>query len=354
MRKTRVLIVDDSAVVREILSRELAKDPDIEVVGTAPDPYVARDRILELSPDVLTLDIEMPRMDGITFLRKLMRHHPLPVVIVSSLTPQGGELAMEALSAGAVDVMCKPGAAYVIGDLSVQLIDKVKAAALVKVSKQANGQLPTPAAPRRLSMTRTTHRIVAIGASTGGTQALQEVLTALPANSPGIVIVQHMPERFTRSFADRLNGLCAIEVKEAEDGDTVTPGRALVAPGNMHMLLRRSGAVYRVQVKTGPLVCRQRPSVDVLFRSVAQYAGANAVGVILTGMGKDGALGLKEMKEHGADTVAQDEKSCVVFGMPKEAIAIGAADTIAPLGDMPQLILSLAQETRMSTSGQVV
>ncbi|MCG3199791.1 MAG: Chemotaxis response regulator protein-glutamate methylesterase [bacterium] len=354
MRKTRVLIVDDSAVVREILSRELAKDPDIEVVGTAPDPYVARDRILELSPDVLTLDIEMPRMDGITFLRKLMRHHPLPVVIVSSLTPQGGELAMEALSAGAVDVMCKPGAAYVIGDLSVQLIDKVKAAALVKVRKQANGQLPTPSAPRRLSMTRTTHRIVAIGASTGGTQALQEVLTALPANSPGIVIVQHMPERFTRSFADRLNGLCAIEVKEAEDGDTVTPGRALVAPGNMHMLLRRSGAVYRVQVKTGPLVCRQRPSVDVLFRSVAQYAGANAVGVILTGMGKDGALGLKEMKEHGADTVAQDEKSCVVFGMPKEAIAIGAADTIAPLGDMPQLILSLAQETRRSTSGQVV
>ncbi|NUN96012.1 MAG: chemotaxis response regulator protein-glutamate methylesterase [Candidatus Omnitrophica bacterium] len=354
MRKTRVLIVDDSAVVREILSRELAKDPAIEVVGTAPDPYVARDRILELSPDVLTLDIEMPRMDGITFLRKLMRHHPLPVVIVSSLTPQGGELAMEALSAGAVDVMCKPGAAYVIGDLSVQLIDKVKAAALVKVRKQVNGQLPTPAAPRRLSMTRTTHRIVAIGASTGGTQALQEVLTALPANSPGIVIVQHMPERFTRSFADRLNGLCAIEVKEAEDGDTVTPGRALVAPGNMHMLLRRSGAVYRVQVKTGPLVCRQRPSVDVLFRSVAQYAGANAVGVILTGMGKDGALGLKEMKEHGADTVAQDEKSCVVFGMPKEAIAIGAADTIAPLGDMPQLILSLAQETRRSTSGQVV
>lgn len=261
---------------------------------------------------------------------------------------------MEALSAGAVDVMCKPGAAYVIGDLSVQLIDKVKAAALVKVRKQVNGQLPTPAAPRRLSMTRTTHRIVAIGASTGGTQALQEVLTALPANSPGIVIVQHMPERFTRSFADRLNGLCAIEVKEAEDGDTVTPGRALVAPGNMHMLLRRSGAVYRVQVKTGPLVCRQRPSVDVLFRSVAQYAGANAVGVILTGMGKDGALGLKEMKEHGADTVAQDEKSCVVFGMPKEAIAIGAADTIAPLGDMPQLILSLAQETRRSTSGQVV
>ncbi len=348
MRKTRVLVVDDSAVVREILSRELAKDPEIEVVGVAPDPYVARDKILQLSPDVLTLDIEMPRMDGITFLRKLMRHHPLPVVIVSSLTPKGGELAMEALSAGAVDVMCKPGAAYVIGDLSVQLIDKVKAAGLVKVKKQENGQA-RPALPnRRLSMTRTTHRIVAIGASTGGTQALQEVLTALPGNSPGIVIVQHMPEHFTRSFADRLNSLCAIEVKEAEDGDTVTPGRALIAPGNMHMLLRRSGAVYRVQVKTGPMVCRQRPSVDVLFRSAAQYVGANAVGVILTGMGKDGAQGLKEMKDHGADTVAQDEKSCVVFGMPKEAIQLGAAGTVAPLGKIPDLILALAQEARAS------
>ncbi|HLP42175.1 MAG TPA: chemotaxis response regulator protein-glutamate methylesterase, partial [Fibrobacteria bacterium] len=324
--RTRVLVVDDSAMVRDVFTRELARDPAIEVLGTAPDPYVARDKIVQLKPDVVTLDIEMPRMDGITFLRKLMRHFPLPVVIVSSLTPKGGNLALEALDAGAVDVMCKPGAAYAVGDMAVELREKVKAAARVRVTRrEEEAAAPTGAPPTRLSLARTTHAVVAIGASTGGTQALQSVLTALPANSPGIVIVQHMPEHFTRSFANRLNGLCAMEVKEAEDNDTVTPGRVLIAPGNRHMLLQRSGAVYHVTVKDGPLVSRHRPSVDVLFKSTARFAGANAVGVILTGMGNDGAAGMKEMRDAGAETVAQDEASCVVFGMPKEAINAGGA-----------------------------
>ena len=340
--KTRVLIVDDSAVVRQIFSQELARDPEIHVVGSAADPYIARDMIVALQPDVITLDIEMPRMDGITFLRKLMRYYPLPVIIVSSLTARGGELALEAMEAGAVDVMCKPGSAYSVGDMSVELTDKIKAAARVKVT--CIGESVRPEAGERLSMTRTTNKVVAIGASTGGTQALQRVLMAMPVNSPGLVVVQHMPEHFTHSFAERLNDLCAIEVKEAADGDTVSPGRALIAPGSYHMLLRRSGAVYRVQVKRGPLVCRHRPSVDVLFRSVAQYAGRNAVGVIMTGMGNDGAAGLKEMHEAGAPTIAQDEATCVVFGMPREAIKLGAADLVAPLEHIPQKILDLAEE----------
>jgi two-component system, chemotaxis family, protein-glutamate methylesterase/glutaminase len=338
----RVLIVDDSAVVRQIFGRELEKDSQIEVVGTAPDPFVARDKIVKLRPDVVTLDVEMPRMDGITFLRKLMRHFPLPVVIVSSLTLKGGELALEALDAGAVDVMCKPGTSYSVGDMSVELIDKIKAASCVKVRKSEVNAPKENAKPKRLSMTRTTNRVVAVGASTGGTQALQSLLEQMPPNSPGIAIVQHMPEYFTKSFADRLNTTCAIEVKEAEDGDTVAPGRALIAPGHSHMLVRRSGATYYAQVKQGPLVGRHRPSVDVLFKSVARYAGRNAVGVILTGMGKDGAEGMKEMKDNGADTVAQDEASCVVFGMPKEAIALGAADHVLSLGDIPRKILDLA------------
>ncbi len=337
-RPIRVLVVDDSAVVRQIFERELSRDPAIEVVGVAPDPYIARDRIVRLQPDVVTLDVEMPRMDGITFLRKLMRYHPLPVIIVSSLTPRGGELALEALDAGAVEVMCKPGTSYAVGDMSVALIDKIKAAARVRVQARTKA---TPAVPR-LSLTRTTHRIVALGASTGGTQALQQVLTALPPNAPGIVIVQHMPEHFTRSFADRLNDLCAIRVKEAEDGDAVSPGRALIAPGNRHMLLVRSGAVYGVQVKKGPLVNRHRPSVDVLFKSVARYAGRNAVGVILTGMGADGADGLLEMKSQGAATLAQDEATSVVYGMPREAVQRGAADEVLPLDRIAGRILDLA------------
>jgi len=340
--RIRVLVVDDSALVREILVKELNRDSAIEVVGAAPDPYVARNKIVQLRPDVITLDIEMPRMDGVTFLRKLMHHYPLPVIIVSSLTQKGSELAMEALDAGAVEVLCKPGAAYTVGDMSVQLIDKIKAAARVRVEKRGPSQ-GRPKAPQRLSMTRTTNKVVAVGASTGGTQALTDVLSALPQNAPGILVVQHMPEMFTRSFAERLDTQCAVEVREAADGDRVIPGRVLIAPGNYHMLLRRSGAQYHVQVKSGPLVSRHRPSVDVLFKSVARYAGRNAIGVIMTGMGADGANGMKLMKDHGAANIAQDEASCVVFGMPKEAIARGGAGHVVPLPHIPAKILQLAQ-----------
>jgi len=344
--KTRVLVVDDSAVVRKIFTTELSRDPAVEVVATAPDPYVARDKIVNLEPDVVTLDVEMPRMDGITFLRKLMRHHPLPVIVVSSLTPEGSKLALEALDLGALEVMCKPGAAYTVGDMAVELIDKVKAAARVDMKKRASlvSRDDDGKPPKRLAMTRTTNKVVAIGASTGGTQALQKVLTALPPNAPGIVVVQHMPEHFTRAFADRLNDLCVVDVKEGENGDSVVPGKALIAPGNRHMLLKRSGARYYVQVKDGPLVCRQRPSVEVLFNSTAKYAGANAVGVIMTGMGSDGATGLLQMKEAGAATIAQDEASCVVFGMPKEAVRCGAVEHTVPLGSIAQKILSCAQD----------
>ncbi|MBK8229349.1 MAG: chemotaxis response regulator protein-glutamate methylesterase [Candidatus Eisenbacteria bacterium] len=339
----RVLIVDDSALVRSTLKRELSKDGAIEVVGVAPDPYVARDMVVALEPDVITLDIEMPRMDGITFLRKLMKHHPIPTIIVSSLSAEGGELAMEALQAGAVDVMCKPGTSYSVGDIAVQLGDKIKAAARADV-RALQARLQTNAAPTtRLSLTRTTHQIIAIGASTGGTQALEEILRTLPSNAPGMVITQHMPEKFTAMFAERLNKLCAVEVREARDGDQLRTGLALIAPGNYHMLLRRSGAMYMVQVKEGPLVNRHRPSVDVLFKSTARFAGRNAVGVILTGMGDDGATGLVEMRQAGAETIAQDEQSCIVFGMPKEAIARGGASHVVPLSRIAQTMLDLAQ-----------
>ncbi len=350
--KTRVLVVDDSALAREILSRELSRDPELEVVGTAPDAFVARDKIVKLKPDVVTLDVEMPRMDGITFLRKLMRYHPLPVIIISLLTPKGGRLALEAIEAGAVDVICKPGTTYTADDMLVELIDKVKAAAWVKVPEQ-NASIPrTPASPQRLTMIRGTNKVVAIGTSTGGTQALQRVLSAMPENAPGIVIVQHMPQYFTRSFADRLNQLCAIEVKEAEDGDIIVPGKALIAPGNYHMLLRCSGTGYCVQIKDGPLVSRNRPSVDVLFKSVARCAEHNAIGVIMTGMGSDGAEGLREMKDSGANTIAQDEASCVVFGMPKEAIALKAVDYIVPLDSIPKKILELAENRNQFISAR--
>lgn len=344
-RPVRVLVVDDSALVRQILEEELKRDPMIEVVGTASDPYFARDKIVELEPDVMTLDIEMPRMDGLTFLRKLMAHHPIPVIVVSSLSAKGGEVAMEAMEAGAVEVMCKPGAAYTVGDMSVELADKIKAAARVTVGKRAAVAARAAGAPR-LAMTKTTNKIVAIGASTGGTEALRALLTALPANSPGIVIVQHMPEHFTKSFADRLNQLCEMEVKEAEDGDGVFQGRVLIAPGAYHTLLMRSGARYSVRVKQGPLVSRHRPSVDVLFRSVATYAGQNAVGVMLTGMGRDGAEGMKLMHDAGARNIAQDEASCIVFGMPKEAIAAGAVDHVLPLEAIPQKLLALAAQEK--------
>jgi two-component system chemotaxis response regulator CheB len=342
-KKIKVLIVDDSAVVRKVFQEELSREADIEVVGTAPDPYVARDKIVKLQPDVVTLDIEMPRMDGITFLKKLMRYYPLPVIIVSSLTTKGGKLAMEALSIGALEVISKPSSAYSVGEMSVQLIDKIRAVAHVKVQNKGSETKSQGATLKRAStaLAETTNKIIAIGASTGGTEALKVVLTQMPPNAPGIVVVQHMPAQFTTSFAERLNDLSAINVKEAKNGDSLVNGLALIAPGNYHMLLKRSGARHYVQVKSGPLVHHQRPAVDVLFHSVADTAGSNAAGAILTGMGADGAAGLLKMKEAGARTVAQDEKSCIVFGMPKEAIKAGAAEKVVPLKDISKTILNM-------------
>ena len=340
--KIKVLIVDDSAIVRKIFSEELSKYADIEVVGVAPDPYVARDKIVVLNPDVITLDVEMPRMDGLTFLRKLMKHYPIPTIIVSSLTPKGGKMTLEAFDIGAVEVIAKPGSSYSVGDMSAQLAEKIRAAARVKMVKRG-GSTETTATriePIR-ALTETTNKVIAIGASTGGTEALKAVLTRMPPNSPGIVVVQHMPANFTTAFAERLNGICQLTVKEAQDNDSVTTGTALIAPGNFHMILRRSGARYYVEVKTGPMVHHQRPAVDVLFKSTAKYAGANAIGVILTGMGADGAEGLLEMKNAGAGTIAQDEKTCVVFGMPKEAIKLGAADKVLPLDHIASEIVRM-------------
>ncbi len=333
MNRIRVLIVDDSAIVRKIFSEELSKYPDIEVIGVAPDPYVARDKIVSLRPDVITLDIEMPRMDGLTFLKKLMKYYPLPTIIVSSLTSQGGKLTLEAMDIGAVDVIAKPGSSYSVGDMSAQLAEKIRAASRVNVVRREITDIAESAVDAEpiKALAQTSNKVIAIGASTGGTEALKKVLTKMPPNSPGIVIVQHMPANFTTAFAARLNDICQITVKEAEDNDSVTPGTALLAPGNYHMILRRSGARYYVEVKTGPMVHHQRPAVDILFKSTAKYAGANAIGVILTGMGADGAEGLLEMKQAGASTIAQDEKSCIVFGMPKEAIKLGAADKIVTL-----------------------
>jgi two-component system, chemotaxis family, protein-glutamate methylesterase/glutaminase len=324
-QKIRVLIVDDSAVVRQTLSEVLSSDPEIEVIGTAGDPFVAAERISEQVPDVITLDIEMPRMDGLTFLQKIMSQHPIPVVICSSLAEEGTQSALKALEYGAVEIIAKPrlGSKQFLEDSQVLLCETVKAAAsanlrLFRPSRTVEPKLTADAilSPAIHAMAETTEKVVAIGASTGGTEALKTLLEALPADSPGIVIVQHMPELFTRAFANRLDTLCNISVKEAESNDTVLRGRALIAPGNHHLLLQRSGARYFVEIKEGPLVCRHRPSVDVLFRSAARYAGQNAVGVILTGMGDDGARGMLEMKQAGAKTIAQDEATCVVFGMP--------------------------------------
>lgn len=342
-KKIKVLIVDDSAVVRKVFREELSRDKDLEVVGTAPDPYVARDKIVKLKPDVITLDIEMPRMDGLTFLKKLMKFYPLPVIIVSSLTKKGGRLAMEALSTGALEVISKPSSAYSVGEMSVQLIDKIKAVARVKVESKkeikVSADKPLKATTEALSVT--TNKIIAIGASTGGTEALRVVLSTMPPNAPGILVVQHMPAHFTTSFAERLNELSMITVKEAKDGDSVVNGLALIAPGNYHMLLKRSGARYYVQIKTGPMVHHQRPAADVLFHSVANYAGRNAVGAVLTGMGSDGAQGLLKMREAGARTVVQDEKSCIIFGMPKEAIKLGAAEKVVPLQNITGTALKM-------------
>jgi two-component system, chemotaxis family, protein-glutamate methylesterase/glutaminase len=342
----KVLIIDDSAVVRQTLTEVLSSDPEIVVMGTAADPFAAARRIQTEVPDVITLDVEMPRMDGITFLRKLMAQRPIPVVMCSSLTEHGSETLMQALEAGAVDIILKPrlGTAEFLMESKLRICEAVKAAAQARLQKRPAARPITAVPPQKLSadvmlpppglgkaMARTTERVICIGASTGGTESLRVVLEALPVASPGIVIVQHMPEKFTEAFARRLDGLCEVEVKEAADGDAVLRGRALIAPGNHHMLLQRSGARYYVAVKDGPLVSRHRPSVDVLFRSAAHSVGANGVGIIMTGMGDDGAHGLLEMKQVGALTVAQDEATSVVFGMPKEAIALGAADKVLPL-----------------------
>jgi len=336
----KVLIVDDSAVVRMVISKELARFEDIEVVGTAVDPYVARDKIVRLRPDVITLDLEMPRMDGLSFLVKLMKHYPMPVVVLSSLTPKNSETALKALELGAVDVLCKPGATHSTGDISQSLARAIRAAASARIQNNpGKSSIPVERVNGDSLLVQTTHKVIAVGASTGGTRAIEAVLSTMPVTSPGTVIVQHMPENFTTSFARRLNKICPMEIREASDNDRVVPGVALIAPGNRHMLLYRSGGAYRVKIKTGPRVHYQRPSVDVLFQSVAKNAGRNAVGVLLTGMGADGAKGLLSMRENGANTIAQDEKSCVVFGMPKEAIKLGAVDEVVPLSNISWSII---------------
>ncbi len=359
MSKIRVLIVDDSALMRQVLASLLSRDPDIEVIGTAPDPYIAREKIKALNPDVLTLDVEMPKMDGLTFLEKLMRGHPMPVVMVSSLTEAGCETTLRALELGAVDFVAKPLSDVRDGmeELAQNVIDKVKAAAMATVRSAgdrvmgersprslpfASGRFPVGSVAKRLD---TRDAVIAIGASTGGTEAIKAVLEVLPPHTPPILIAQHMPGRFTKTWADRLNTLSRISVKEAGDGTSVLPGHALIAPGGYHMTLGRDGARYHVRLNQDPPVNRHRPSVDVLFASVARFAGRSSIGVILTGMGGDGAKELLAMKLAGAFTIAQDEATCAVFGMPKEAIKLGAVDKILPLGDIPAAILACLSET---------
>ncbi len=342
--RIKVLIIDDSALVRKILTQELSRDPEIEVVGTAPDPFIGRDRILQLKPDVLILDIEMPKMDGITFLERLMKHYPMPVIIVSSLAQEGCQIALKALELGALEVMGKPGSSYTVKDMSEQLIDKIKAVSIVKQFKAPVDRKDAGTTPiTGKAMLKTTQKIIAIGASTGGTEAIKEILVKLPPDMPPILVVQHMPQYFTRSFADRLDSLCRLKVKEAEDGELLAPGKVLIAKGNKHMVLKRSGASYYVEIKDGEMLYHQRPSVEVLFSSVARYAGPNAVGIILTGMGRDGAEGLLKMKNEGAYTIAQDEKSCVVYGMPKEAVSAGAVMRVVSLEKIPQVLLEVLE-----------
>jgi two-component system chemotaxis response regulator CheB len=353
-KKIGVLIVDDSSVVRQALTEILSSDPQIEILGTASDPFIAAQCIRERIPDVITLDVEMPRMDGITFLQKIMSQHPIPVVMCSSLTEEGSCTALKALEYGAVEIIVKPklGIKQFLEESRVIICDTVKAAALARVKRISPVVSKVPpkltadvvlAKPPGNAMIQTTEKVVMVGASTGGTEALRVFLEAMPLDAPGIVIVQHMPEHFTRSFAARLDSVCRISVKEAENNDTVVRGRALIAPGNAHALLKRSGARYYVEIKDGPLVSRHRPSVDVLFRSAARYAGKNAVGVIMTGMGDDGAKGLLEMKEAGAATIAQDEHSCVVYGMPKEAVKLGGVHRILPLENIAGAVVKDCQ-----------
>ncbi len=342
-RRITVLVVDDSAVARQLLANHLARDPAIEVIGTAPDPYLAWQKIRTLAPDVMTLDVEMPRMDGLTFLEKLMRRRPMPVVMVSSLTEAGCATTLRALELGAVDFVMKPvvGLRESLPALAAEIVEKVKVAATAAVRKREPAPHARPIASAAL---RTTQRLIAIGASTGGTEAIREFLAVLPADAPAVLIVQHMPEKFTRAFANRLDGLCAVRVREAEDGDRALAGHVLVAPGNRHMRLVREGATYLVRLDDAPPVNRHRPSVDVLFHSCAAVAGPNAVGVIMTGMGDDGARGLLAMRRAGAVTLAQDEQSSIVFGMPKMAIELGAAERVLPLGRLAGASLAAIDE----------
>ncbi|MCD8554480.1 chemotaxis response regulator protein-glutamate methylesterase [Seleniivibrio sp.] len=348
--KLKVLVIDDSAVVRQVLTEILLSDPVIETVVACGDPFAAAERMKTFVPDVITLDVEMPKMDGITFLKKLMCQHPIPVVMCSSLTEENSATALKAIECGAVDIIQKPktGTKAFLEESRIMVCDAVKAAAKVKVSPMCNvfHEIPPKLtadavleAPKGNAMIKTTEKVILVGASTGGTEALSVFLQGLPADSPGVVIVQHMPENFTASFANRLDGICRVTVKQADDNDTVLPGRVLIAPGNKHLLIKRSGARYYVEVKDGPLVSRHRPSVDVLFRSGARYVGKNAVGVILTGMGDDGAKGMKEMKDAGAFNIAQDERTSVVFGMPKMAIEAGAADIVLPLETISSAVM---------------
>jgi two-component system, chemotaxis family, protein-glutamate methylesterase/glutaminase len=341
--KIKVLVVDDSAIVRKVLTQALAEEPDIEVVGTAPDPYVARDKILALHPDVLTLDIEMPRMDGVTFLKKLMHHRPMPVIVISSLGTASSRAALDALAAGAVDVVAKPGGPQSVGELRLSLAAKIRAAAGARIRKPSPAGNAAPPSPLADAQPFPSLALIALGASTGGTEAIQKVLLELPVHCPGVVIAQHIPAVFSLSFANRLNDLCSIRVREAKDGDKLETGLALVAPGNFHMLVKPCSDGYRVEVKDGPLVCYQRPAVDVLFHSVAVAAGSRAAGALLTGMGSDGAQGLLAMRKAGARTIAQDEATSVVFGMPKEAIKLGAAEQVLALPRIPGALLAGAR-----------
>lgn len=344
MKKIKVLVVDDSALVRDILAQGLAMDPEIEVVGVASDPFAARDKIVWLKPDVLTLDIEMPKMDGVEFLRRLMPQYPLPVVVVSALTKRGAAITLAALEAGAVEVVTKPSTDIARG-LNVMLGDlrsKVKIAASVNVSSRKASRKPSiPVKTDSRALAESTDKVIAIGASTGGTEAIRRILQSFPPTIPGVVVVQHMPVGFTRHFADSLNDLCAMEVKEAKTGDRVMPGRALIAPGDRHMTVRRSGGVYLVDCRPGEKVCGHCPSVEVLFQSVATYVGANALGIMLTGMGSDGADGMVAMRRAGARTIAQDETTSVVFGMPRVAYERGGAECLLPLGEIPHTVMQL-------------
>jgi len=344
-RKIKVLVVDDSAIVRKLLSEAISTQTDMEVVGTAPDPYIARDKILALEPDVITLDIEMPRMDGITFLKKLMQHHPIPTIIISSLGQASCSATIEALRCGAVEVMAKPAGPYSVGDLRLSLAAKIRAAAGARLRGKLAAAATAPVRPhtsQRLIFNPAT--VIAMGASTGGISAIQDILPHLPADMPGMVVTQHIPAGFSGAFAARMNSLCAMEIREAAPGDVLRKGMVLIAPGDYHLVLRSGPAGYAVELQQGPPVCYQRPAVDVMFASVAKVAGPHAIGVLLTGMGTDGAKGMLALKQAGGTTIAQDEASCVVYGMPREAARLGAVSTVASLADIPRVLIETVQQ----------